>query len=462
MQSVINLPIKDKNDVIVFLSSDVMRERAPITQSGYKEGYLTKRGKNFGGWKTRYFVLQGPILEYYENVSYDVLPLCRRANIVPQRGGTHLGSIPIAGAQIGRQQNSGRDADDDNEYRHAFLIIEAKRGPTGLSRHVLCAESDEDRDAWVDVLVKYISGTFDESATQGNTNGINNALINPSPSNQAIAAASSTNLYHQSLTETQAMSTSSLPAYEVSQTSSPARRPNLTLNHEAKTSNASSKLAVHDEYIGLPSSPIHPTLPVDRYGHNFGPPDPQPARQIMERSHATNNLPSVDATLSSSLPSSSPLDNASGFPAVGQRAASELGHYPDLIEHQAQQPGRSSADIQRRAKARASFHPSLQPVMAGSLIDRAPSPGPSAMPMPNATPNKADAAVKPKISGPIGGIVIPAGMKFGGKDAPPPEPPAPHNNDRERKAKSRTFWGFGRQGMSLHPGHATMNILICF
>jgi len=38
-------------------------------QAGHKEGYLTKRGKNFGGWKTRFFVLQGPVLEYYDCVS---------------------------------------------------------------------------------------------------------------------------------------------------------------------------------------------------------------------------------------------------------------------------------------------------------------------------------------------------------------------------------------------------------
>ena len=62
------LPIKDKNEMIVFFSTDIMRERSPVTKSGYKEGYLTKRGKNFGGWKTRYFVLQGPVLEYYESV----------------------------------------------------------------------------------------------------------------------------------------------------------------------------------------------------------------------------------------------------------------------------------------------------------------------------------------------------------------------------------------------------------
>ena len=68
LQSVISLPLKDKNDIVVFFSSDIMRERSPVTKNGYKEGYLTKRGKNFGGWKTRYFVLQGPVLEYYESV----------------------------------------------------------------------------------------------------------------------------------------------------------------------------------------------------------------------------------------------------------------------------------------------------------------------------------------------------------------------------------------------------------
>lgn len=35
-----------------------------------KEGYLTKRGKNFGGWQTRYFVLEGPQLKYYDAVQY--------------------------------------------------------------------------------------------------------------------------------------------------------------------------------------------------------------------------------------------------------------------------------------------------------------------------------------------------------------------------------------------------------
>jgi hypothetical protein len=41
-------------------------------QVGHKEGYLTKRGKNFGGWKTRFFVLQGPVLEYYDCVRVSI------------------------------------------------------------------------------------------------------------------------------------------------------------------------------------------------------------------------------------------------------------------------------------------------------------------------------------------------------------------------------------------------------
>ena len=63
--------MKNKDEVVAFFTSDIVRvAQKPVMQAGYKEGYLTKRGKNFGGWKTRFFVLQGPSLEYYESVSY--------------------------------------------------------------------------------------------------------------------------------------------------------------------------------------------------------------------------------------------------------------------------------------------------------------------------------------------------------------------------------------------------------
>ncbi|EHL03247.1 putative Rho-type GTPase-activating protein 2 [Glarea lozoyensis 74030] len=112
-----------------------------------KDGYLTKRGKNFGGWKARYFVLDGPIFKYYESP-----------------GGPHLGTIKLPSAQIGKQQQQadhspshGEAEDPENQYRHAFLILEPKRKDSSSHvRHVLCAESDGERDEWVEALLKYV------------------------------------------------------------------------------------------------------------------------------------------------------------------------------------------------------------------------------------------------------------------------------------------------------------------
>ncbi|KAF2683451.1 hypothetical protein K458DRAFT_305246 [Lentithecium fluviatile CBS 122367] len=125
-----------------------------------KEGYLTKRGKNFGGWKARYFVLDGPEFRYYE-----------------MAGGAHLGTIKLYSAQIGKQsqQQSNqspqrRDDSEDNQYRHAFLILEPKRkDSSSLVRHVLCAESDEERDAWVEALLQHVDWQEEGSPTEGST-----------------------------------------------------------------------------------------------------------------------------------------------------------------------------------------------------------------------------------------------------------------------------------------------------
>ncbi len=115
-----------------------------------KEGYLTKRGKNFGGWKARFFVLDEPILRYYESP-----------------GGSLLGTIKLQHAQIGKQSAqhpphspSRGGEDSDNQYRHAFLILEPKRkDSSSLVRHVLCAESDAERDVWVETLLYYVESS---------------------------------------------------------------------------------------------------------------------------------------------------------------------------------------------------------------------------------------------------------------------------------------------------------------
>lgn len=114
----------------------------------YKNGYLTKRGKNFGGWKARFFVVEGPTLKYFETP-----------------GGAHLGTIKLQGAQIGRQSHhteatspTGTNDETDNQYRHAFLILEPKKkDPSSMTKHVLCAESDKERDLWVSVLLPWTS-----------------------------------------------------------------------------------------------------------------------------------------------------------------------------------------------------------------------------------------------------------------------------------------------------------------
>lgn len=114
-----------------------------------KEGYLTKRGKNFGGWKARFFVLDDPTMRYYESP-----------------GGSLLGTIKLHNAKIGKPSarhssavpSEGTD-EQDSQYRHALLILEPKRKDSSSHvRHVLCAESDAERDAWVQSLLCYVDG----------------------------------------------------------------------------------------------------------------------------------------------------------------------------------------------------------------------------------------------------------------------------------------------------------------
>ncbi|KAA8652275.1 GTPase-activating protein BEM3 [Aspergillus tanneri] len=178
--ALLETPMDEKTALVIckFLSTDAIEPRDDETsllkgnnQAGSetcspderprKEGYLTKRGKNFGGWKARYFILHGPELKYFESP-----------------GGPHLGTIKIYNAQIGKQSQSAngqngsplRAEDDvDNQYRHAFLVLEPKKkDSSALVRHVLCAESDEERDAWVEALLEYVEG---QSENEGSNNG---------------------------------------------------------------------------------------------------------------------------------------------------------------------------------------------------------------------------------------------------------------------------------------------------
>ena len=161
-----------------------------------KEGYLTKRGKNFGGWKARFFVLDDPTMRYYESP-----------------GGSLLGTIKLHNAKIGKPSarhssaaaSEGTD-DHDSQYRHAFLILEPKRKDSSSHlRHVLCAESDADRDAWVQSLLCYVGGYQEELGSKkpsfsSNDSGSGKILLSHKPPFQKDSPESET------FDETQALS----------------------------------------------------------------------------------------------------------------------------------------------------------------------------------------------------------------------------------------------------------------
>lgn len=111
---------------------------SPTKQERPKEGWLSKKGKQFGGWKERYFILKNSELRHFESPT-----------------GPALGIIKLQHAQVGRP--SPRSQEEDAEFRHAFTISEPKRrDSSSMMRHVLCAESDEERDSWVEALLAHI------------------------------------------------------------------------------------------------------------------------------------------------------------------------------------------------------------------------------------------------------------------------------------------------------------------
>ncbi|KIJ65734.1 hypothetical protein HYDPIDRAFT_167327 [Hydnomerulius pinastri MD-312] len=329
-------------------------------RAGYKEGYLTKRGKNFGGWKARYFVLQGPILGYYES---------------QQRGGAHLGSIVITNAQIGRQQRSN-DSDDEKNYRHALLIIEAKKGPGG----------DVERDSWVDILVRYVTGTYNEESLPTSSSGPSPISVNV-PHSQSLGSGQprpSTSSNQDGI-----MAPNGKRAMRSMLKDEISRGPVVSISQlPPDASNAKFFAAAplpcsasFDDSHWNPAKSVHTSIAErDQFTAE------ENARWLLERAGST------EPPLSSSLPTSSPLDAAARRPVSGSPTGT-------------------------------------------TFPERAPSPDVGSTPLRGGDPNG-----KVKISGPLSGAPIPAGYKFGGKDAPPE---GTSSSDRREKAKSRSFWNFG-------------------
>jgi RalA-binding protein 1 len=310
---------------------------------------------------------------------------------------------------------------------------------------VLCAESDSDRDDWVDVLVRYVMGSYNDDPA---------APFGPGPAPLAVSTSTATQ-GGVSASQPRSSTSSIAPFDNNNVLSTPNSRKSMKVGMSKEDIVIAKGPAVpisqlapdatnmkffqtpqHDEI--RTSSPSKDLSPTDRK-ESSGFSDSDHARRILEKGQP----PVAEVPLSSSLPTNSPLDGPTGL--VGTRANSELGHYSDMQEQRDGRHGATSPE-RHRPRERKVFQPTLNTVVStpnmpaqrdqDSLQDNAHTP-------------RVDAQGKAKISGPLGGTVIPAGYKFGGKDVPAEATPSA--TDRREKAKSRSFWGFGKNGeFSLH------------
>ena len=302
----------------------------------------------------------------------------------------------------------------------------------------MCAESDADRDSWVEVLVRYVSGSYNDDPMPGLVSNSSNDLSNPGGPVPRTSTSSAP------------------PSYDNENSPFNSRRPGGRPSRDELSkgpSLQSNQVGPAPPYEdNLESSPVR-ISPIDRQGPG-GFSDTQVAKKLLDRSQQPADAP----PLSSSLPTSSPLDNANGvLVGISQRANSELGHYPDMVGKGRHQHDQSLEYLRKRDHLNAADA-------------RAPSP---------------DVNGKSKISGPIGGAPIPPGYKFGAKDAPADSAAVvaandrrdkaksrsladsasvAAANDRREKAKSRSFWGFGRPNGGKHfvtPDHFCTLLICC-
>ncbi|KAJ1948652.1 Rho GTPase activating protein, partial [Dispira parvispora] len=79
-------------------------------------------------------------------------------------GGPRIGEIYLVGSSIARQKSLESGKGNDLKYRHAFMIVERKRGGKQVAHHVFCAETDSEREEWISTLCFHIKGNQDGGA----------------------------------------------------------------------------------------------------------------------------------------------------------------------------------------------------------------------------------------------------------------------------------------------------------
>lgn len=351
-----------------------------------------------------------------------------------QRGGAHLGSITITGAQIGRQQRSnhhlpsnhhnnvgGGHSTDEKEYRHAFLIVEARKGTGGSHpRHVLCAESDEERDAWVDMLVRYFTGKYSEESLSV-------------PASQPSAAVSSSYQLGSATGPGGGQGGGLFSPVQYSMDEYNFNNSNSNSNRSASPVKGTNPSPVEKSTSFQNSHPNVTSANNSNVSLN-GPSNNAGARKILDR------LPGLPSSLPD--PSSSPLSavaSSGTVTGVLDRPNSDLGHYS------------LSQEKLRRTQSPERYRKSMHPPMSSSQNDTLSVNGSAEGAVDRSTsPSKVGSSNKVKISGPINGMPIPFGCDFGGgrdrekeKDKEKEERDGiggvTGGNERREKARSR-FW----------------------
>lgn len=269
---------------------------------------------------------------------------------------------------------------------------------TSNPRHVLCAESDQERDTWVEVLVRHVNGGYHDD--------------------QQNLVSSSSSTYSNGLSPIVTSVT-------------------LAAGVDSAQPRSSTGSVGYSEQTLVPSK---------QRGYSRD----DAGRPTHAAPREEGNSP-LEAPTSTSLPSSSPLDGDNHAFSV-PRSQSSLGHDdsgPDVKGTPSRPPHppihhSTSSPEYHRAKERDKRR-SVQPIKVSSNMPKASLDGRSSSPDIH-TP-RVDQNGKVKISAPIGGAPIPAGYIFGAsgkdKEKDTAEQSTP-GSDRREKSKSKMFWGFGR------------------
>ncbi|KAH3687458.1 hypothetical protein WICPIJ_001568 [Wickerhamomyces pijperi] len=188
-----DLPIEVAYRVARFMSQDIVNLLDEVNMDVAKEGWLLRKGKGLKGgtWKARYSQIDGPFMNVYETNPNVLLNSGKAAS------GAIIDTIRLTGAQIGRQPSNADS--EKNGYIHAFAVMELKKGNSGsFNKFVFCAETDYERDEWVQTLLSFAdsqgsivnSGDSESvySSSKGDTSLVSSQTVLDSPINSEFGA----------------------------------------------------------------------------------------------------------------------------------------------------------------------------------------------------------------------------------------------------------------------------------